>query len=252
MLEKERRISGRDERRSEGFQRNDRKRNSGFDSAQTPRQRNDYNSYNNSQTERADRSGFDPPSKRRAIDPPKSAKSVFSRLSGPASRDDEEYVKPRLNSRVIKEQPTRQEIVAAQGSDAQSIARNRRMFAGLLGTLQKFCQEESRLKPREEKKAKIEKRLEEQEKQEREILKKEKQNLFVDKKRKQLEIKMIEIKMLKLKDFSAWEELQRPLLNFVRTRTRPHIYYMPKTLNKETQEKQKKCRAELEGKFWVN
>jgi pinin len=181
------------------------------------------------------------------LDIQKPTKSVFSRLSGPTSRDDEEYVKPRLNSRVTKEQPTRQEIVAAQGADAQSIARNKRMFAGLLGTLQKFCQEESRLKPREEKKAKIEKRLEEQEKQERENLKKEKQNLFVDKKRKQLEIKMVEIKMLKLKDFSAWEALQKPLLQFVRTRTRPPVYYMPKSLNKETQEKQKKCRADLEG-----
>lgn len=53
---------------------------------------------------------------------------------------------PRINSRVIRELPSREEIVEAQGMDSESRARNRRMFGSLLGTLQKFCQEESRLK----------------------------------------------------------------------------------------------------------
>ena len=181
------------------------------------------------------------PAKRRAIE----TKSVFSRLSGPPSREDEEYSKPRLSSRVIKEQPTRQEIVAAQTGDAQSRARNRRMFSSLLGTLQKFSQEESRLKPKEEKKAQIEKKLEEQAIKERENLLKEKQCLFSDRKRQQLEIKAIENKMSKMKDFEAWEESKKPLLKYIQTKGKPNIYYLPKTMCPKTEERLRESRAEM-------
>lgn len=178
-----------------------------------------------------------PQSKRRQIENPSSTtKSVFSRLSGPPNRDDD-YAKPKIHSRVIKEQPSKQDIVAAQGADAQSRARNRRMFGSLMGTLQKFCQEESRLKPKEEKKAQIEKKLEEQAKKERENMKKEKECLFSDRKRKQMEIKAIELKMQKMKELSNWENSVQPLSNFIRTKTKPYLYYLPKVMNKKAEEK---------------
>lgn len=171
-----------------------------------------------------------PPPKRKL-----ETKSVFSRLSGPPNSKDDD--KPKLNSRIIRELPTKEEIVEAQGSDPASRARNRRMFGSLLGTLQKFCQEESRLKNKEEKKAKIEKKLEEQQNQEREIMKKERQCLYNNRKRQQLEIKMLENKMNLMKEFNSYEEMKKPLMNFIRTKTKPHIYYLPKVLDKTTESK---------------
>uniref|UniRef100_A0A182NL85 Pinin/SDK/MemA protein domain-containing protein n=1 Tax=Anopheles dirus TaxID=7168 RepID=A0A182NL85_9DIPT len=173
------------------------------------------------------------PAKRRTIG---ETKSVFSRLSGPPNRDVE-YEKPRVFSRVIKEQPSKEDIVAAQGSDEQSRARNRRIFGSLLGTLQKFSQEESKLKSKEEKKAMIERKLEEQEKMERENMRKEKQCLFTDRKRQQLEIRALEAKVAKLKDLEMWENSKRPLQNFIKTKTNPPIFFLPKRMNAAVEKK---------------
>lgn len=190
-----------------------------------------------------------PPPKRRLINFNSETKSVFSRLSGPPGRDEES--KPKINSRVIRELPTREEIVNAQGSDAASRARNRRMFGSLLGTLQKFCQEESRLKPKEEKKAKIEKKLEDQQLKERENMKKERQDLFLSRKRQQMEIKMLETKMMRMKELAMWEEAKKPLTNFIKTKAKPKIYYMPKVLDKKSEKKLADCRASLESKWEI-
>lgn len=187
----------------------------------------------------SDVSGQNPP-KRRVIG---ETKSVFSRLSGPPARDLE-YEKPRIYSRVIKEQPTRQEIVAAQTGDEKSRARNRRIFGSLLGTLQKFSQEESKLKSKEEKKAQIEKKLEEQQKVERENLRKEKQCLYTDRKRQQFEIRALETKMNKMKDLETWEQTKKPLAYYIKTKTKPHIYYLPKKMDSKTEKKLKECQEE--------
>lgn len=180
--------------------------------------------------------GSPPPPKRRIQE----GKSVFSRLSGPppispSMRDDDHLMKPRIFSRVIRDLPSREEIVTAQGPDAESRARNRRMFGSLMGTLHKFCQEESRLKKKEEQKAMIEKKVEEQEIKERANLKKERESLFMDRKRKQLEIRKLELKMDLLQDFQVWEKSKRDLVHCIRTKSKPPIYFRPKVLNKRTE-----------------
>lgn len=162
-------------------------------------------------------------------------------------RDEE--IKPKLNSRIIRELPTKEEIVEAQGSDPASRARHRRMFGSLLGTLQKFCQEESRLKQKEEKKAQIEKKLEEQQVQERKNMKRERENLFNNRKRQQLEIKMLETKMNLMREFGAWEQSKKPLVNFIRTKSKPRIHFLPKVLDKKTQKKLEESKKEVESKL---
>ncbi|XP_065371033.1 pinin [Calliphora vicina] len=163
------------------------------------------------------------------------SKSVFKRLSSPTARYNNSELRPRLTSRVIRELPSRQEIVAAQCADSESRARNRRMFGSLLGTLHKFCQEESRLKQKEEKKAQIEKKLEEQEILEKESIKRERETLFVDRKRKQMEIKRLESKMSRIKDYEIWENSMKGLKTFIKTKTTPCIYYRPKVLTNKTE-----------------
>ena len=89
----------------------------------------------------------EPPNKRRT-----SGVSVFKRLSErPNHYEEDLHQQPQkqMISKVIvtpKELPSRQEALAAQSKDEKSKARNRRMFGALLGTLQKFQQEETKLK----------------------------------------------------------------------------------------------------------
>lgn len=79
--------------------------------------------------------------------------SVFKRLSERPIQYEDEFLQQQpqkqLISKVIvtpREIPSRQEALAAQSVDEKSKARNRRMFGALLGTLQKFQQEETKLK----------------------------------------------------------------------------------------------------------
>ncbi|XP_034665669.1 LOW QUALITY PROTEIN: pinin [Drosophila subobscura] len=160
--------------------------------------------------------------------------------------DESEPRSARINSRVIRELPSRKEVVEAQGTDSESIARNRRMFGSLIGTLQKFCQEESRLKIKEDKKAEIEKKLERQELQERTMLRKERETLFLNKKRKQFEIRALEYKMARLKDFKSWESTSLTKKNQIRTKTKPHLFFRPQIHTPRTEKLLLECKTYVE------
>ncbi|CAD6995400.1 unnamed protein product [Ceratitis capitata] len=157
-------------------------------------------------------------------------KSVFRRLSIPNERN-----KPTISSRIIRELPSREQVLEAQCSDSESRARNRRMFGSLLGTLHKFCQEESRLKIKEEKRALIEKKLEDQQLLERETLRKERDLLLMDRQIKHSKIKSLEWKLNRMKDFAVLEKSVTNSKNCIRTKTKPFIYFCPSQLSKKTE-----------------
>lgn len=153
--------------------------------------------------------------------------------------DDDAQFKPAISSRVIpqtRELPSKEVILAAQG-DERSKARNRRMFGALLGTLQRFRQEETRMRDREDKRAVVEKKLEEAAKREKEEMKKERQELFLDRRKKQQEIRRIEFKIQRVKEQDQWEARHRPLLNFIQTKSKPAIFYLPKVQNTKSEER---------------
>ncbi|XP_034111865.1 pinin [Drosophila nasuta] len=172
-------------------------------------------------------------------------------VNRPSKEEDEDasiwLPTPRINSRVIRELPSREEIVEAQGIDSESRARNRRMFGSLLGTLQKFCQEESRLRKTEDKKAQIEKKLEKQQLQERELLQKERNSLYLDRKRKQLEIKCLENKMARVKDFKTWEHSMNNQKNQIQTKSKPHLLFQPRLNTPHTEQLILKRKIELDS-----
>ena len=46
-----------------------------------------------------------------------------------------------------------------------------------------------------------------------------------------------------------WEIETRKLDNFIRTKARPHLFYMPKILNAETEVKLKESEKAVDGRF---
>lgn len=180
--------------------------------------------------------------------------SVFKRLSERPVHYEEEVVQQpqkQLISKVIvtpKEVPSREEALAAQNTDEKAKARNRRMFGALLGTLQKFQQEETKLKQKEEMRAQLEKKIEEHEIKEKAEIKKERQELFWNRKKKQAEIKMIELKMMRMKEYAVWEDRQKPRMNFIQTKAKPHICYLPRKLNDATKALLEECKKDVESK----
>jgi hypothetical protein len=67
------------------------------------------------------------------------------------------------------------------------------MFGNLLGTLQRFKQDENKIKDREQKKRKIEEKIEEKTVKEREEAKKKKFELFTEREKKKHELKILEV-----------------------------------------------------------
>lgn len=99
----------------------------------------------------------------------------------------------------------------------------------------------------EEKRAQLEKKIEEHEIREKAEIKKERQELFLNRKKKQAEIKMIELKMLRMQEYATWEERQRPRMNFIRTKSKPHIHYLPRKLNEPNKTALEESKTEIES-----
>lgn len=196
-------------------------------------------------------SGDGPPAKRRI-------QSTFSRL-GPRDRrhsrdedsgdDDELPTKPTVQSSVVanpKEQKTRKDCIEEQKSDARGMARNKRMFGLLLGTLQKFRVEEDRKKDKEQKRVEIEKKLEEIAEKEKEELKKERKELFLERRKRQADLRRLEYKMELVKQLEEWEKHHRQFVHFIRTKTKPHVYYLPAKHNDASQKRLNESRQAVE------
>jgi pinin len=174
---------------------------------------------------------FDVPfSKRR----PDFNNKIFSRL-GSKEEELDDFPKPKVSSRVItrEQPPASRENALAMQSKNNDLARNKRMFGSLLGTLQKFRNEED--KGVQEKRAKINEKIEKQQLLVKEQIKQEKDSLITDRRRKQIEIKSLESKMFKLRNLKAWEDHKLTLVNFIGTKTKPQIFYLPKIMTPKTE-----------------
>ncbi|RWS21059.1 Pinin-like protein [Leptotrombidium deliense] len=153
--------------------------------------------------------------------------------------------KPTLQSSVIatqKEVKPRHQAIEEQKSDKKSMARNKRMFGMILGTLQKFQSEESRRKDITQKRVEIEKKLEQAAADEKETVKKERIELYKVRREKQAQIRRIELKMERVQSHQDWEKSFQFLGSFIQTKTKPHIFYMPVKHTPESEKRLKETK----------
>jgi len=166
-----------------------------------------------------------------------------SRVSAPkAIHDDDEGAGQRVASRavtsrvVIESQKSREDALAEQRAQKGENQRNRRMFGSLLGTLQKFRQDESKVKEREQKKREVEKKVEERTEAEKERVREEKRSLFSEKKKQEVEIRVLERQMARAEEFAVWESAKKATMNFIKTKTSSpsSVFFLPKEHNDAT------------------
>ena len=131
------------------------------------------------------------------------------------------------------------------------LQRNRRMFGSLLGTLQKFKQDENRVKDRELKKREIEKKIEEKTEKEKEEAKRTKNELFTEKKKQELEIRILKVQVDRIEQFETWEKNKRREMQYIRTKTEPFIFYMPKEHNEKTMKQYETSTETIEAEINV-
>uniref|UniRef100_T1JJ15 Pinin n=1 Tax=Strigamia maritima TaxID=126957 RepID=T1JJ15_STRMM len=195
-----------------------------------------------------------PPAKRRALGGP------FNRLGprtgprvnrGEDSGDDDDLPhKPTVQSSIVatpKEMKSRKDCLEEQKSDSRGLARNRRMFGLLLGTLQKFKDEETIKKEKETKRIEIEKKLEAAAEKEKEESKRERQELFLERRKRQANLRRLEHQMEVVKQHDEWELHQKNLLFFIQTKTKPSIFYLPGKHTLVTEERLKDSKKRVEA-----
>lgn len=200
---------------------------------------------------KTDLGGGMPAAKRRNFGAP----HVRTPVLAPAEESGEEEELPRkggVQSWVVAaptKEPlrTRKEASAEQKGDRKCMERNKRMFGMMLGTLQKFQSEESRRKDQAQKRAEIEQKLEEAAEREKAELRKERQDLFLARRQKQQSLRRLELKLEVARLHEEAEARQRLLLNFIHTRTKPHIMFKPAKHTPETQKRLKESQKRILG-----
>ncbi|KAL5787539.1 hypothetical protein ACOSP7_004488 [Xanthoceras sorbifolium] len=124
--------------------------------------------------------------------------------------------------------------VLPKDEDPSLVNRNKRMLGQLLGTLEKFRKEDMQLSGTEayRQRSSALQRAEQRAREESERLRQQEREQIAEKRRRDLTLRArvaakAEEKKLELL-FLRWSEHQKKLSNFIRTKTEPPIYYLPK------------------------
>ncbi|XP_055932589.1 pinin-like [Argiope bruennichi] len=162
--------------------------------------------------------------------------------------DETPTKKPSLQSTVVatpKDAKSRKDTIQEQNANSKVKARNRRMLGMILGTLQKFQHEAKKRKEQDLKRAEIEQKVEAAAAEEKERIKKEKEELFQTRREKQIQLRCLEKKLEIAELHEIWEKNQRDMLNFIKTKTKPHLFYGPSKHSPESEKRLEETRTEI-------
>lgn len=150
----------------------------------------------------------------------------------------------------------RKVILESQKSDKRVFDRNKRMFGMLMGTLERFKSEETDRERLTIKRSRIEERLDQEVERERASVTQEVERMLEQRQHKERLLDKADLRLDILDRFEGWDSTHRHLCNFIRTETKPKIFWLPKEHNpvterrlKETRDYYGLCRAERTAKL---
>lgn len=164
--------------------------------------------------------------------------SSFNYTSQPDPDSGDEDERHMIKSSVVSTAmpiKTKEDLIKIQNKGV-NVQRNKRIFGHLLGTLSQFKSDDkvrsntTQAIHRKELEAKIEINKAEEIKR----LTEEKKKLEGERVRHSQLLELLESKMRVTQEFESWRQNQMRLRKFIRTKTKPYVFYMPKEMNEET------------------
>jgi len=145
---------------------------------------------------------------------------------------------------------SKEDLIKLQNK-GMNVQRNKRIFGHLLGTLTQFKTDDkvrsstSQAIHRKE----LEKKIEIQKIEDKIKLAQDKKKLEEEKIREKQNVEILEAKIQLAKVYEQWKSNQLQFKNFIRTKTKPYVFYLPKELNANTEKLLNETASLIDGKF---
>lgn len=152
----------------------------------------------------------------------------------------EEADTPSVKSSIVSSAPqpikSKEDLIRLQNKGI-NVQRNKRIFGHLLGTLTQFKTDDKVRSSTTQAihRKELEKKIEIQKIEDKKKFIEDKKRLEEEKLREQKNVEILEAKIQLAKAFEQWKSNQLQFKNFIRTKTKPYVFYLPKELNADTQ-----------------